>query len=172
MLMRNKTKTLLELSAVAKKHKSQGEKIGLITGCFDILHIGHIELFNKSKELVDVLVVGIDNDETIKKAKGAVRPINGQETRLRFLNELECVDYTFLISDTFDYLDEITASKVHKNIINTIKPHYIFTNKKTDKYWKNKEQRLSKTGTKLVGIEHDSDTYATSKILDHLLSEL
>ena len=50
-------------------------------GCFDVLHRGHIELFKHARSMGDVLIVGIDSDEKVKRDKGASRPINSVEDR-------------------------------------------------------------------------------------------
>lgn len=67
-------------------------KIALCTGCFDIVHIGHIRLLNYAKNLCDQLIVGINNDASIKRLKGNNRPINSELIRKEFLLNLKCVD--------------------------------------------------------------------------------
>ena len=84
LMVKGKIRLLKELYSIVNKHKKRGKTIGLITGCFDILHIGHIELFQSAKNQVDILIVGVENDETIKRSKGTNRPVNNQDTRLRF----------------------------------------------------------------------------------------
>lgn len=169
--MRGKIKLLEELPAIVDKHKKRGKNVGLITGCFDILHIGHIELFQAAKCCVDILIVGVENDETIRRSKGANRPLNNQNVRLRFLEVIQYIDYIFFITDVFDYSDNKKATIIHDNIVKTVSPHFIITSKKADRYWKNKEKRASKFGAKLLDIKCKNST-STSKILDHLLSEL
>ncbi|MBI2414777.1 pantoate--beta-alanine ligase [candidate division WWE3 bacterium] len=167
---KNKIKSLTELTSLVSKLKKKGKTVGLITGCFDVLHIGHIDLFQKAKECVDVVIVGVENDETIRRAKGKDRPINNQGTRLRFLSVIDCVDYIFLVEDVFSYSDDRTATRIHDKILRTIKPNYVLTHKDSDKYWRNKEKRAQKLGIKLldVGVKLNS----TTKIVEHLLSEL
>ena len=66
--------------------------IGLCTGCFDVLHIGHIRLLQYAKQNCDKLIVGINSDVSIKKLKGPTRPINSESIRKEFLLSLQCVD--------------------------------------------------------------------------------
>ena len=68
------------------------KKLGFVNGCFDVLHIGHIRLFEFAKKHCDILVVGIDTDERVKELKGPDRPINNQDERAEFLMNLKNVD--------------------------------------------------------------------------------
>ena len=56
-----------------------GKKIVFTNGCFDIIHVGHIRYLSKAKELGDILIVGLNSDESVKKLKGDNRPINSFE---------------------------------------------------------------------------------------------
>tara|TARA_R100000152_G_C6777667_1_gene207682 strand:+ start:496 stop:894 length:399 start_codon:yes stop_codon:yes gene_type:complete len=68
-----------------------------VNGCFDILHIGHLELLRYAKTMGDVLIVGVDSDSKVKKDKGHTRPINKLSHRVKMLEFLRPVDkvYTF-----------------------------------------------------------------------------
>lgn len=68
----------------------------LITGCFDILHLGHMIFLNYSKEQGDVLVVGVASDETVRELKGSPRPLNPEIFRARQIAALEVVDYVII----------------------------------------------------------------------------
>ena len=61
-------------------------------GCFDILHIGHVAMLEYAASLGDTLVVGIDTDSRVKKAKGEARPINCSQDRKKFLEAIRFVD--------------------------------------------------------------------------------
>lgn len=82
-----------QLSEIVNDLKKQGKKIVFTNGCFDIIHKGHITLLNKAREAGDVLIVGVNNDNSIKKLKGPERPINNLEDRLTVLAGLQSVDY-------------------------------------------------------------------------------
>ena len=62
-----------------------------VNGCFDVLHIGHIELLRYAKSLGTHLIVGIDSDTRVSSFKGPLRPFNKQEQRKKFLEELKSV---------------------------------------------------------------------------------
>lgn len=82
-----------QLAEIVRDLKKQGKKIVFTNGCFDIIHKGHITLLNKAREAGDVLIVGVNNDNSIRKLKGPDRPINNLEDRLTVLAGLQSVDY-------------------------------------------------------------------------------
>ncbi len=61
-------------------------------GCFDILHLGHIDYLEKARSLGDKLVIGLNSDKSVKKLKGENRPVNNEEARARMLAALSFVD--------------------------------------------------------------------------------
>jgi rfaE bifunctional protein nucleotidyltransferase chain/domain len=83
-------------------------------GCFDILHRGHLNLLEYCRSIGDVVVVGINSDESIKKIKGESRPINCQEDRKYFLESLKFVDKVIVFEEETPY-----------NLIKDLKPDLI-----------------------------------------------
>jgi D-beta-D-heptose 7-phosphate kinase / D-beta-D-heptose 1-phosphate adenosyltransferase len=73
--------------------RKRGQRIVLTNGCFDILHRGHISYLNQARALGDLLVVGLNTDESIRRLKGPERPINSLDDRMQVLAALECVDH-------------------------------------------------------------------------------
>lgn len=115
---------MLSLDLVCKQiNKFKDKKIVLIGGCFDILHIGHLRILAKAKKLGDILVVGINDDQFIKKTKGDHRPIIHENQRAELLSGLKPVDYVFITNKAL-YCDE--------NLIK-IKPDYLIFGKESDK---------------------------------------
>jgi len=94
----SKHKRISELPALIEELKKKGKRIVLTNGCFDLLHAGHIMLFSASKELGDILIVGIDDDDSVKKLKGSGRPVIGVKERVRILSALDAVDYVVVFS--------------------------------------------------------------------------
>jgi len=82
-----------QLVEIIKDLKKQGKKIVFTNGCFDIIHKGHITLLNKARDAGDVLIVGVNNDESIRRLKGPERPINNLEDRITVLAGLHSVNY-------------------------------------------------------------------------------
>ena len=89
-------------------------KIIFTNGCFDIVHIGHINLLNFAKEKGDRLIVGINSDSSIKRLKGEKRPINNQMDRKYFLENIKAVDEVHIFSEDTPY-----------NLIKSIMPDII-----------------------------------------------
>jgi len=74
-------------------HRKSGQKIVFTNGCFDVLHLGHIEYLKLCKSHGDIVVVGLNSDNSVRQLKGPTRPINNQHERAAVLAALECVDY-------------------------------------------------------------------------------
>ncbi|MDX1902079.1 MAG: bifunctional D-glycero-beta-D-manno-heptose-7-phosphate kinase/D-glycero-beta-D-manno-heptose 1-phosphate adenylyltransferase HldE [Gammaproteobacteria bacterium] len=87
----------LELSI--SKARLNGERIVFTNGCFDILHAGHVTYLQQARQLGDRLVVAINDDASVKRLKGASRPINSVEQRMAVLASLGVVDWVTSFSD-------------------------------------------------------------------------
>ena len=92
-----------EISNIVGKLKNKDKKIIFTNGCFDILHIGHIKFLEKSKKFGDVLIVGLNSDNSIKNLKGQNRPIYNQTDRAYILASLEVVDYLVIFDQDTPY---------------------------------------------------------------------
>jgi D-beta-D-heptose 7-phosphate kinase/D-beta-D-heptose 1-phosphate adenosyltransferase len=68
-------------------------------GVFDILHAGHVTYLEEARALGDVLVVGLNSDDSVRRLKGPTRPVNTQEDRARVLGALRCVDHVIVFDD-------------------------------------------------------------------------
>jgi D-beta-D-heptose 7-phosphate kinase/D-beta-D-heptose 1-phosphate adenosyltransferase len=74
-------------------HRRAGRRVVFTNGCFDILHRGHVAYLSQAKALGDVLVVGVNSDEGIRRLKGPTRPVNALDDRIEVLAALSCVDH-------------------------------------------------------------------------------
>lgn len=89
------------LEAALNAYRSENKKIVFTNGCFDLLHVGHITYLEEARKLGDVLIVGINTDESVKRLKGPTRPIQSESDRCRILAALKSVDHTILfLEDT------------------------------------------------------------------------
>jgi len=88
-----KIKKREELAPVLKRLKKQGKTIGFTNGVFDILHAGHVQYLEQAKSRCDILVVSLNTDRSVKKYKGAGRPLVSQNDRALVVAGLSCVDY-------------------------------------------------------------------------------
>jgi len=86
------------LKTVLRDLKRRGRRIVLTNGCFDLLHAGHIALFSAAKKLGDCLIVAIDDDESVRRIKGAGRPVIQARERTRIISALDVVDHVVLFS--------------------------------------------------------------------------
>ncbi|HQA86798.1 MAG TPA: D-glycero-beta-D-manno-heptose 1-phosphate adenylyltransferase [Bacteroidales bacterium] len=96
------------------KNHFQSKKIVFTNGCFDILHLGHVHYLSAAKDLGDILVIGLNSDDSVKRLKGENRPINTQYARALLLAALQFVDFVIIF-------DEDTPL----NLIQQITPHVL-----------------------------------------------
>ncbi|MAX66480.1 MAG: D-glycero-beta-D-manno-heptose 1-phosphate adenylyltransferase [Bacteriovoracaceae bacterium] len=89
----------------------KNKKVVFTNGCFDILHRGHISYLNEAKSLGDILVLGLNSDESVKRLKGPTRPVNNEQDRKFVLENLKSIDYVFIFTEDTPY-----------NLISKIKP--------------------------------------------------
>jgi len=107
-------KTFDEIKDLANDLKTRGKKIVFTNGCFDILHVGHVKYLEEAKNFGDVLILGLNSDESVTVLKGEGRPINLQMDRAYILAALEPVDYVVIFSEDTPY-----------DLIKLIKPHIL-----------------------------------------------
>ncbi len=104
-----KIKVLDELEEILNSHRKENKKIVFTNGCFDILHIGHIEYLKFSRRQGDVLVIGLNTDRSVREQKGDKRPFVSEDERARLISALEDVGYVILF-------DELTPEKLIRRI--------------------------------------------------------
>ncbi len=90
---------LLELDA----YRSQGKKIIFTNGCFDILHRGHVHYLKEARALGDVLIVGLNSDESVRRLKGPTRPVNQELDRAEVMAALESIDHVVIFNEDTPY---------------------------------------------------------------------
>lgn len=79
--------------------RTQNKKIIFTNGCFDIIHAGHVRYLTAAKSFGDVLIVGLNSDESVRRLKGASRPINSEQDRAEVLLGLKAVDYVIIFGE-------------------------------------------------------------------------
>lgn len=97
--MKNKVLSLEDLPAWRKARKAEGKKIVATNGCFDILHVGHLRYMQQARALGDLLVVGLNSDQSVRSLKGPERPLNNEDERAEMLAGLEAVDLVTVFND-------------------------------------------------------------------------
>lgn len=96
-------KNRAEMSAIVAGLKKRNKKIVFTNGCFDILHLGHVKYLEKAKSFGDILIVGVNADASVKRLKGAERPINPEFDRAYLLSALGAVDYVVVFDEDTPY---------------------------------------------------------------------
>ncbi len=94
-----KIATVTELREIRARLESEGKKLVLTNGCFDILHRGHVTYLTFARNQGDALVVAVNSDASVKRNKGDGRPINSEEDRGYVLASLRAVDYVVIFDD-------------------------------------------------------------------------
>lgn len=87
------------LIARASIERRAGAKIVLANGCFDLFHVGHVRYLAGAKELANILVVGINSDEQVRKLKGEKRPLMPENERAEIISALKFVDYVTIFHE-------------------------------------------------------------------------
>lgn len=95
----NKIVELNEAIQIVQQWKEKGEKVVFTNGCFDILHLGHVDYLQKSRNLGSKMVLGLNTDASIARLKGAERPIVPEHARARVMASLEFIDLIVLFSE-------------------------------------------------------------------------
>lgn len=88
-----------ELAPLIHAAKAAGQTVVFTNGCFDILHAGHVRYLTAAKQLGDVLVVGLNSDESVHALKGAGRPVNPAGDRAEVLAGLRAVDHVVVFAE-------------------------------------------------------------------------
>ncbi|WP_069636849.1 D-glycero-beta-D-manno-heptose-7-phosphate kinase [Campylobacter pinnipediorum] len=83
--------------------KKGNKKLVFTNGCFDILHVGHTKYLSKARDFGDILVVGLNSDDSVRRLKGETRPINNQNDRASMLSSLGFVDYVIIFDEDTPY---------------------------------------------------------------------
>ena len=94
---------LEEFVPVITRLKQDGKRIVFTNGCFDIIHVGHIRYLKSAKELGDILVIGLNSDESVRKIKGDNRPIVSHGERAEVLSSIRSVDYVVIFNEPDPY---------------------------------------------------------------------
>ena len=96
---RRKISSRKKLSTSLAESRKRGERIVFTSGCYDVLHIGHLRSFEQARSLGDVLVVGVNRDRRVTELKGRGRPLVPDRQRAELVAGLACVDHVVLFGE-------------------------------------------------------------------------
>lgn len=88
-----------EIARLCERLKGEGKRVVFTNGCFDILHAGHVRYLAAAKAQGDVLVLGLNSDESVRGLKGEGRPINSESDRAEVVGALKAVDYVVIFGE-------------------------------------------------------------------------
>lgn len=149
---------LNELNERIAKLRADGKKIVATNGCFDLLHAGHIRYLAAARALGDILVVGLNGDQSVRELKGADRPINNEKDRAEVLAALDSVDLVTIFP-------ELRAT----HFLECAGPDVYVKGGDYDSESLNKEEQvaLKKIGSKIEIVPFEKG-YSTSGLLEKL----
>jgi rfaE bifunctional protein nucleotidyltransferase chain/domain len=91
--------SLAEARAKVKQWQAQGFKVVFTNGCFDIIHLGHVDYLEKARNLGDKLVLGLNTDDSVSRFKGPDRPLQDELSRARVLASFQFIDLVVLFNE-------------------------------------------------------------------------
>ncbi len=108
--------SLPQAKAKIKSWQQSGQKVVFTNGCFDIIHLGHVDYLEKARALGQKLVLGLNTDDSVSKFKGPERPLQDQNSRARVLAAMEFIDLVvFFNEDTpFSLISELVPDVLVK----------------------------------------------------------
>jgi rfaE bifunctional protein nucleotidyltransferase chain/domain len=156
--MTKKMVSLEELSERTNALRAAGKRIVVTNGCFDLLHVGHVRYLKAARALGDALVVGVNDDRSVRELKGHGRPLNNENDRAELVASLESVDLVAIFR-------ELRATR----FIELVKPDVYVKGGDYDSESLNTEERraLEQIGTKIDIVPFERG-YSTSKLIEKL----
>ena len=152
--IRSKIKTLDEIIAASENWQSQNKRIVFTNGCFDIVHLGHIDYLSRAADLADVLVIGVNTDASVSRIKGENRPLQDELSRSMLLASFQFVEAVVLFDDDTPY-----------ELIKAIQPDVLVKGSDYKKADIVGADIVGDKGGKIVTIDF-LDGYSTSSIIE------
>ena len=101
--MAGKLKSLEEIKAIVIGARNNGKRVAFTNGCFDLLHRGHVQVLRAARACADLLIVGINSDQSVRQIKGPARPVLPESERCELVGAMEMVDFVILFDDRDPY---------------------------------------------------------------------
>lgn len=157
--VKNKIVSNEDLSSRLLIERLHGRKIVFTNGCFDLLHLGHVDYLAKARDLADVLVVGVNTDNSVRNLKGNDRPIQDEKSRCLILASLVFVDYVVLFDEPTPY-----------NLIKLVQPDVLVKGSDYKKEDIVGYDIVSSKGGKVETIDF-IEGYSTTRIINKILGK-
>ncbi len=157
--------TLNNYIALIQKWQAAGEKIVFTNGCFDILHVGHVDYLTAASQLGTKLVVAVNTDDSVKRLdKGTNRPVSDEQNRIKLISALKCVACSFLFNQDTPL-----------EIISKVKPDVLVkgadydpaeTDESSKRYIVGSKEVLAMGGE--VSVVELTEGFSTTKLIDRI----
>lgn len=157
-------KFMLILDSCTIIYVMQTNKLVLVTGVFDILHVEHIKLLAKAKSLGQKLLVAIESDVRVKRLKGDNRPINSQLTRRQKIIDLKIADEVIVLPEKFDDPQD------HRRFLSKFHPDILAVSAHTA-YLEQKRKLMVEIGGAVVVLLPHNPNISTTKIINDKLEK-
>ena len=138
-----------------------GDGLVVVTGVFDLLHVGHLRFLQAARELGTQLVVGVESDERVRRWKGSDRPIQTQEDRCELLSALRVVDDVFLIEG------ERVEPDYYVELLRPLHARYLAVTA-NDPFLEAKRAAMAEIGVELRVVIPRVENYSTSHLIQVL----
>ncbi len=148
-----------EVQILAELAHQDGKKVVLVTGVFDILHSEHSLFLEKARALGDVLLVGIECDERVKKMKGQGRPIHSAVVRLGKLEKWGIAAAVFILPEEFDAVDD------YRLLLNRLQPSLLAVSSHSP-HLDSKRQLMAEVGGEVVIVHQHNPAVSTTILLE------
>lgn len=150
-----------EVQKVLEEAKKRKEKIVLVTGVFDMLHVAHRQFLVQARMTGDVLVVGLESDSRVRALKGEGRPINDQKKRLKQMENLGVADAVFILPEDF------STEEQRLELVKLVSPNVLAVSAHSP-FIENKEKIMKKVGGKVQVVMDQDRAVSTTKLLKQL----
>ncbi len=151
------------LAEVARGLRAVGRKVVVTIGSWDLLHIGHLRYLAKARSHGDLLIVGVDTDETVRFYKGELRPIVPYEERTEMLTYQSCVDFVTPIVD----VDE--KGKWQYGLIEKVRPDIFIAVE--DSYPKEQLADIRKYSTEVIVLPRQAENTSTTNLVQNAVKK-
>ena len=130
----------------------------VVTGVFDLLHIGHLRFLEAARQLGDALIVGVEDDARVRRWKGPERPIMTQDDRCELLTALRVVDRVFLISG------ERVDPDYYVDVLRPLAPRYLAVTS-DDPFLTEKREAMARIGVEVRVVTPRIENYSTTRLI-------
>lgn len=156
----HKIKTREECEKISRAFQKSKQKIGFTSGAYDMIHSGHVAFLDKAKQECDILIVGVNTDQSIKQYKDTKKPIIPEQSRIFTLAGLDSVDYTFLFNELNNKIN-----------IKCILPNYYIKGPDYLNKAMTSKPLVESYGGEVKLVDHDQKSISTSTIITDITTK-